>query len=80
MSEKKRKKTNYELSNRIKLNKQRMLKINDSIKQASIKKTVLTHQIDADTDELCSRFIKLRSKKKWRKNFISLETGKMVIH
>lgn len=60
----KRKSTNYELSNRIRQNKLRILKINDSIKQSSIRKTTLSHQIESDTDELCSRFMKSKSRKK----------------
>ena len=59
----KRKNTNYELSSRIRQNKQRILKLNDSIKQASIRKSTITNQIESDTDELCTRFIKSRNKK-----------------
>lgn len=62
MAQSKRKKSNHELSSRIKQNKQRILKINDSIKQSSIRKTILTHQIETDTDELCSRFMKVKKK------------------
>lgn len=62
MAQCKRKKSNHELSSRIRQNKQRILKINDSIKQSSIRKTVLTQQIETDTDELCSRIMKVKKK------------------